>query len=81
MRKERGRTSGINKHNNQPVGPRNNSHIWAKGVGGVAGGVGEEGEEWGERRERRRDDNDNAKEKAAARSSVSFSSEKEAEEP
>ena len=77
-RKTRRGTDGNIEHNNQPVGPRNNIHIWAEGVGGVAGRVGEEREEWGDEGN---DDADDADETNAARSFVSFSSEKETKEP
>ena len=50
MRKARGGRA----EKNQPVGQRNNTHIWVEGVGVTAGGVGEEGGEWGRRRERLR---------------------------
>ena len=46
-RKARGGTYGNNEHNNQPIGPCNNTRIRAEGRGGVAGGVGEKGEKEG----------------------------------
>ena len=59
-------TSRTNKHNNQPVGPRNNAIIQA-GRGGCRGEY--ERKVKNEENERDHDNNVDAKEKGAARSS------------
>ena len=69
-----------NKHNNQPVRQRNNTHILAEGVGGGSRGSRRE-RRMGNKGNRGSGDKDEAKEKSAARFSASFSSGKEVEEP
>ena len=78
MRKARGGSNETNKRKNQPVREHTQQYTHPGGGGGVAGGVGGEGGEGGERGEGKKEQR---RRRSAARSSVSFSSEKETEEP